>query len=212
MNVIQLFTTVDPDALIAAHNELYPNTPMSMAFWHDRFMPLVRKKVLVETGMTIEIDHEKSIHDDQVDDDESYHTSVIIKGEPFSMSFIGWGEILAADVNCNVHFSFSLEHQAACIVWEMTWFGLEEEMIEKRDELDDRMTQLDRDLEEGDDKAFTTLDAFLDDFEGPKGTPKRDEHDARVQSMIANMKTLRFYKNGVLQPSRFIDGDQTTPV
>jgi hypothetical protein len=111
------------------------------------------------------------------------------------MDFIPWGEILAAEVENHVPDLPELL-QAMCIFWELTRNGLEEDMIMERDRIDDMMADVHGVLKGGESSPFDSqsLNSLLEQLK--ESYPSVEDDFKRME---ANAKTLRFYKNGILQ-------------
>ncbi len=204
MRVIQLLTSTDATKVVEAHNAFYGTDkdakPLPLEYY-QKAIALMKTKVLIETGMVVTVDHLVTRHDDPVDDTDDVYVGARIDGEDYSMSFIPWGEVLAAEYECG--FDISDAEIAAHIFWELTWHGMEMEMEERRDELTDRIDELDRDLaklEEGEELPHTYKN--IDDVWSSLFPNETEDDKARrrveLDRRVANYRTAKTYKNGIL--------------
>lgn len=76
--------------------------------------------------------------DDEFGADESYHVSLLEDEETWSASFVPWKEIVNIPLSENTLRSNTYAEIVAHIIWEITFYGNEEEMNEKKEELMDR--------------------------------------------------------------------------
>lgn len=207
MNVLQLLTTVPVPELVEAYNKLYDG-PLDARFYQNTFLPVIRNKVLIKPSFEVVLNHYRMSHDDPCDDEERVDVLILEGTEEFAMSFTPWGELLAAEVKCNIHYPVSLAEQAAYIFWEMTFYGMEEETIAAGDDLRDIVEELDRNMaeherliEEGLAEKGALPDGLVEwdmDSLFPNETEEdRQARHTRMDAIRLNMATQKVFKNGV---------------
>lgn len=195
---------MDATKVVEAHNAFYAteedDKPLPLEYY-QKAIALMKTKVLIETGMVVTVEHLVTLHDDPTDDTDEVHVGARIDGKEYSMSFIPWGEVLAAEYECG--FDIPDTMIAAHIFWELTWHGMEMEMEERRDEITDRMDELDRDLAklgEGEELPHTYKN--VDDIWSSLFPNETEDDKARrrveLDKRMANYRTAKTYRNGVL--------------
>jgi hypothetical protein len=129
MNILQLFTTTNPQSVVDVYNEKYPqDDTLELQAYRD-FIADITSKIVTTTGNIIEISHMENRVDG--DDDEKNHSyidvSMLVDSVRHSVAFGSWSEILGCEILCSVPTEMGLDEQAAHVYWEITWYGTEEE-------------------------------------------------------------------------------------
>ena len=102
---------------------------------------------------------------DTFSDKEYVHVDGIdAEDQIWALSFTSWGEWREMEVQDDTGLDLNISQIAGHLYYEITWHGWETAMEERRDELSDRITELNRSLDSGEFKG-TTIDQFLKDLD-----------------------------------------------
>lgn len=206
INVLSLLTTVSVPDFVIRYNELYSSDPadsITEGYYSNVFLPIIKAKVLINTPYCVHVDQVENRHDDPIDDTNEIEVTICQDGTLFAMSFAPWGEVLAMPFRCG--FTDDLVDIAVHVFWELTWHGLETDMEERRDEVMDRIEEVERILDahkqEGGEpdevpRGLTTLDDFLEKWYDGETPEQKAERKAQSDTRIANYRTARRFRNG----------------
>lgn len=209
MKVIQLITTCNPDTVVAEYNRIFPDYPVTLESYRKDFLDVISKKVLETTSHIVQLSHYQVKHDDPSDDIDRMDLSILLDGIPHSMSFQSWSIILNCEFKCAI--DYPQEFQVAHLYWEMTIHGSEEDSLEIKDIIHDRIEEIDRTLEHsnnGDNKRYGF--AIMTNSKGKQSCifdalfpDASDEEKAQMEvdalKKVENYKTRRVYRDGIPQ-------------
>lgn len=204
MKLVTLLTTLPVVDIIAAFNSAYPDDKLTEEFYRERFLPVIRSKIIEnKPGSSIIIDYIEERHDDPVDDHEHHNVSLMDDtGEVWGMSFVPWAELLGQEVVSRSHLDMTPAEAAAHVFWEMTWHGMEEAMEDRRDEVMDRLDEVMDAFDAAENSeevgaplsSMRPLSEFLDEMEAKLSDEERVVHE----KFRKNFKSRRVYVNGKL--------------
>lgn len=89
-------------------------------------------------------------------DNNEYHEQYFSVGgrmirdpdQTYSLSMTDWGVWKEMEVEDETDKNLSIDELATHIYYEITWFGWQDQMVDKRDEITDQVEQIDRDFSE----------------------------------------------------------------